>query len=102
MNLTIRLALLSAASIGLTILFQWVVLTQVGPGPETDALFAGTTVPQLVLAVISASLTHVLVPLLAGENRERVRQDTWTFLALIVALFGLIAVVLALLASWWG
>ena len=101
MNLTIRLALLSAASIGLTILFQWVVLTQVGPGPETDALFAGTTVPQLVLAVISASLTHVLVPLLAGENRERGRQDTWTFLALIVALFGLIAVVLALLASWW-
>lgn len=101
MKFAIQLALLSAASIGLTILFQLVVLTQVGPGAETDAFFAGMTVPQLVLAVISASLTHVLVPLLAGEDPERARQDTWTFLALIVVLFGLIAVVLGLLASWW-
>ena len=101
MKLTIQLALLSAASIGLTILFQWVVLTGLGPGAATDALFAGLTVPQLVLSVISNSLTHVLVPLLAGEDSGRLRQDTWTFLALIAALFGSIALVLGVLAPWW-
>jgi len=45
MKFTIQLALLSAASIGLTILFQWVVLTQIGPAAETDAFFAGMTGP---------------------------------------------------------
>lgn len=101
MKLTIQLALLSVGNIGLTILFQWVVLTGLGPGAATDALFAGMTVPQLVLAVISNSLTHVLVPMLAGENQERVRQDTWSLLALTVVLFGSIAVVLGVLAPWW-
>ena len=45
MKSTIQLALLCGASIGLTILFQWVVLTQVGPAAESDALFAGMTGP---------------------------------------------------------
>jgi putative peptidoglycan lipid II flippase len=96
-----QLGALSAGNIGLAFLFQWYALTQLGPGVATDALFAGMTIPQLVLAVISGSLMHVLVPLLAGESEERLHHDAWAFLALVGGLFGMLAVLLYVLAPWW-
>lgn len=101
MKQTVQLGTLSAANIGIAFLFQWYVLTQLGPGMETDALFAGMTLPQLVLAVISGSLMHVLVPLLAGENEDRLRHDAWGFLVLVGGLFGLLATILYVTAPWW-
>ncbi len=101
MKLAIKLGALSAVNIGIAFLFQWYVFTQLGPGVETDAFFAGMTIPQLVLAVISASLMHVLVPLLSGESEDRRRHDVWGFLALIGGLFGLLAVLLYAAAPWW-
>ncbi|HEY9098804.1 MAG TPA: lipid II flippase MurJ [Thiobacillus sp.] len=101
MKLAIKLGALSAANIGIAFLFQWYVLIQLGPGVETDALFAGMTIPQLVLAVISGSLMHVLVPLLAGESEDCLRHDAWGFLVLIGGLFGLLAVLLYIAAPWW-
>ncbi|CAH1387623.1 lipid II flippase MurJ [Candidatus Nitrotoga sp. M5] len=101
MKLTIQLGFLSAVNIGISLLFQWYVFVKLGPGVETDALFAGMTVPQLVLAVISGSLMHVLVPLLAGEDEDSLRQNAWGFLVLIGGLFGLIALLLYAAAPWW-
>ena len=101
MKQTVQLGALSAANIGIAFLFQWCVLTQLGPGIETDALFAGMTVPQLVLAVISGSLMHVLVPILAGEDEDRLRQDAWGLLVLIAGLFGVLAILLYVAAPWW-
>jgi putative peptidoglycan lipid II flippase len=101
MKQAVQLGTLSAAGIGVAFLFHWYVLIQLGPGMETDALFAGTTLPQLVLAVISGSLMHVLVPLLAGEDEERLRHDAWGFLVLVGGLFGLLATGLYLAAPWW-
>ena len=101
MKQAIQLGTLSAANIGIAFLFQWYVLTQLGPGIETDALFAGMTLPQLVLAVISGSLMHVLVPLLAGEDEDRLRHDAWGFLVLVGGLFGVLATVLYVTAPWW-
>jgi putative peptidoglycan lipid II flippase len=101
MKQTIQLGVISAANIGISFLFQWYVLTQLGPGIQTDALFAGMTLPQLVLVVISASLMHVLVPLLAGENEDTLRHDAWAFLVLIGGLFGLLATILYVSAPWW-
>lgn len=101
MKQTIQLATLSAANIGITFLFQWYILTQLGPNIESDALFASMTLPQLVLAVISGSLMHVLVPLLAGESEDRLRHDAWGFLVLVGGLFGLLATLLYVSAPWW-
>ena len=101
MKQTIQLGSLSAANIGIAFLFQWYVITQLGPGMETDALFAGMTLPQLVLAVISVSLMHVLVPLLAGEDEDHLRHDAWGFLVLVGSLFGLLATILYVAAPWW-
>ncbi|MEI7590320.1 MAG: lipid II flippase MurJ, partial [Deltaproteobacteria bacterium] len=101
MKQSIQLGTLSVVNIGIAFLFQWYVLTQLGPGMETDALFAGMTLPQLVLAVISGSLMHVLVPLLAGEDEDRLRHDAWGFLVLVGGLFGLLATILYVTAPWW-
>lgn len=101
MKQTLQLGALSAANIGLAFLFQWYVLTQLGPGIETDALFAGMTLPQLVLTVISSSLMHVLVPILAGDDEKQLRHDAWAFLLLVGGLFSLLALALYVTASWW-
>lgn len=101
MKQAVQLAALSAANIGIAFLFQWYILIEVGPGAETDALFAGMTIPQLVLVVISGSLMHVLVPLLSGESKDRLRHDAWAFVALIGGTFGLLAVLLFVAAPWW-
>lgn len=59
------------------------------------------TVPQLVLAVISGSLMHVLVPLLSGESENRLRRDAWGFFILVGGLFAFLAVLLYVGAPWW-
>ena len=41
MGLTLTLALLAGSNILLTLLIQWYVITKLGVGIETDALFAG-------------------------------------------------------------
>ena len=101
MSLAAKLGVLSASTIGLAFASQWYVMTRLGAGTETDALFAGMTIPQLVLAVVSGSLTHVLVPLLAGEPADEFRRETWGFIALIAGLFGFLAIGLHATATWW-
>jgi len=101
MQLAILLGSLASVNTLLTFIYQWYVLTQLGPGLESDALFAGMTIPQLVLAVINGSLMHVLVPLLAGEDEEHLRHDAWGFLILIGGLFSLLATVFYMFAPWW-
>lgn len=101
MNLAIKLGILSAANLGFAFLLQWYIVIEFGPGVNTDALFAGATIPQFVLAIISGSLMHVLVPMFSGESEEQLRRDAWGFLILIGGLFGLITIILELTASWW-
>lgn len=101
MKQAVQLGTLSATNIGITFLSQWYVLTELGPGLETDALFAGMTLPQLVLAVISGSLMHVLIPLLAGNDEDQLRHDAWGILVIVSFLFGLLATILYVAAAWW-
>lgn len=101
MKLAIKLGFLSATSLGIAFLFQWYVFVHLGPGIETDALFAGMTIPQLVLAVISGSLMHVLVPVFSGESEEQLRHNAWTLFFLVGGLFCLLAILLYVSAAWW-
>lgn len=97
----LQLGAMSGASIASNLLFQWLVLTMLGPGMLTDALFAGMTLPQLFTAVVSSSLTHVLVPILAGESPGDQRRDAWTIFVYSAALFALAAIALIVTAHWW-
>ena len=101
MKQTLTLALLAGANILMTLLFQWYVITQLGLGIGTDALFAGIAVPQLILMVVSSSLTHVLVPLLATENELTFRQNAWGFFLSVSGLFTVLALILFATATYW-
>jgi putative peptidoglycan lipid II flippase len=101
MSQIIKLSALAVGNVGITFLLQWYVINQLGTGMETDALFAGMTVPQLVLTIISGSLMHVLVPILACENENKLKHDAWEFVFLATGFFGLIAIALYLSSAWW-
>jgi putative peptidoglycan lipid II flippase len=101
MKLAFQLGVLAGINIFATFLIQWYVLVTIGPGMETDALFAGLAVPQLVLAVISGSLMHVLVPLLAGEEENRFHRDAWGIFIIVGGAFSVIACLLYFFAPFW-
>ncbi len=46
-------------------------------------------------------MTHVLVPILAAENKGNFEQDAWGFFILVTSLFGLAAIFLALTSNYW-
>ncbi|MFM5907001.1 MAG: lipid II flippase MurJ [Novosphingobium sp.] len=91
----------SLLNVVMAVLFQWVLLIILGPGKDTDALFAALTLPQLFSTVIASALTQVLVPLLAGESDEDARRTAWSHVALFGPLFAGAAAALALSAGWW-
>lgn len=101
MKLLVSLGFLAALNILLSFINQWYVLATVGPGKETDALFAGMAFPQVVLAVLSGSLAQVLVPLLAGDIDESIRTEGWFCFHVSAVVFGAMTVVSILFAGLW-
>lgn len=99
---TLALSALTAGGLGVAFLAQWYTVFVLGPGRATDALFAASTLPQLVVAVVTGSLMHVLVPLFAGEGLARARGDAWFVLSVVSGVFTSIAVAAALSAQWWA
>jgi putative peptidoglycan lipid II flippase len=100
MKLALQLGFLSFINLAISFLFQWLAVTLLGPGIETDALFASMTLPLLVLSVVVGSLMQVLVPLFSGKDGESLRKDAWGFFWLILLVFGLLATILFLAAPF--
>ena len=101
MRRAIILAGVSSLNVVVGFASQWYIFTTLGPGRETDAYFAALVIPTLVLAVVSGSLMHVLVPLLSVGDDEAFRREAWTFFQGIALGFGAVAVPLGLAAQWW-
>jgi putative peptidoglycan lipid II flippase len=101
MKQSLILAWLSASNILLGLIIQWYVITRLGIGIETDALFAGMVLPQLILAVFANSLSYVLVPILATQDEKSFRQDAWAFFLFVTAVSILLSLVLYIMAGWW-
>ena len=101
----VRLAVILGGLAGVNILlaffYQWYVLITIGPGCQTDAFFAGMAVPQLFLAVVTGSMTQVLVPLLATEDQDNFHKEAWSFFQGIGFIFGILAVLLFATATTW-
>ena len=94
------LAVLAAADILLGLVYQWYFLRRIGPGAETDAFYAGMMIPSLVLAVLTGSLTQVLVPLFAVHEDE-FAQSVWTFVNGVALCLGLVTLIAWIGATWW-
>ena len=100
-RLSAILVVLAGLNLGGGFLMHGYVLARLGAGVETDALFAGMALPQVMLAIIASSFMHVVVPLLAGSGDHEFRRDAWGFAATTLAVFAPIAIVLAVLAPLW-
>jgi putative peptidoglycan lipid II flippase len=104
LRLTLSLGWLASVNILVTLFIHWYVITRLGIGVETDALFAGMVVPQMVLVLFTSSLLHVLVPLLATgieEGEDDRRRELWGIILLVACASGMIAAVLYLAAGYW-
>ena len=100
-NATLLLALLSGSNLVAGFLLQWYALIYFGAGAETDALLVGATLPQVVAAVLGASLLQVLVPILSGEVGKRFANDVWSLFVSVGAAFTSLALVLYVSAPVW-
>jgi putative peptidoglycan lipid II flippase len=101
-RLTLLLTALAGANVALGFLYNWYLLTRIGPGAQTDALFAGLMIPQLLVAVLGGSLTNVLVPVFATENQGSSSALPWTTFHAILLAGSAAAMVLALTAPLWA
>lgn len=101
MRLSLILGGLAAGNILVSFMLQWYVVTRLGIGVSTDALYAGMAVPQFIIAVVAGSLTHVLVPLLAVKDEKEFQEDAWGFFLGILGLTTVVALILGLGASVW-
>jgi putative peptidoglycan lipid II flippase len=102
----LSLSLVTFGQLATSFGIQWYTVTQLGAGAETDALYAGATLPQIVMVVLIEPLGFVLTPMLSvmGEP-ERRRAGWWlfwllTFISFLIALllFLLVPVTMPLLA----
>ncbi len=100
-KLSLTLAGLAICNAVLAVLIPWYVVTHLGVGIETDAFFASGALPQLIFVLVSFSVGHVLIPLLATEDEETFRRDAWGFFLGVSAIFSLLAVGLFLTAGYW-
>ncbi len=82
-------------------MYQWYFLRSLGPGLQTDALYAGMMMPQLVLVVLTGSVIQVLVPLLAVQSDDDYTQSVWTFVHLVTLGFGGLVFLAWITAVWW-
>ena len=77
-------------------------MTTLGPGSETDALYAGLVIPTLILAIFIGSFESVLVPLLATEKADTFSQHGWTFFQGVGIFYGSVALLLWFTAPLWA
>ncbi|HLA10849.1 MAG TPA: lipid II flippase MurJ [Pyrinomonadaceae bacterium] len=101
MNVSLTLACLAAVNVLLTLVIQWWIVTRLGLGIQTDALFAAIALPQLVLSACSNSLTLVLVPLLATEHETELGSSLWSLFLAVCGVFVLVALAFAVTAGYW-
>jgi len=94
----VRLSLLLSLIAGFQILVSfgilWYTVMQLGAGSETDALYAGVTLPIVIAVVLIESLTHVLTPLLSAKSEQERRRYAWPLFLGIGFLFSGISLAL--------
>ncbi len=90
-----------AINLALQFLFQWYIITSLGAGAETDALFGAMALPQFILIVLSGSLTMVLIPVIAKYAGDEFLEESWNYFLMVGIFFTGLAVALLLTVNWW-
>ena len=97
----ISLAIVVSINLVIQFLFQWYIITSLGAGIKTDALFGAMALPQFILVVLGGSLTMVLVPIIAKYAGDEFHLESWNYFHAVGILFSGIACLLFMTSSWW-
>lgn len=95
--LSFALSAVTTAQIAGAFAIHWYTVAQLGVGPETDALYAGSTLPQIAIVVLIEPLGFVLIPMLSvsdGTERRIVGGLLFRFTAAVSILIALLICVL--------
>jgi peptidoglycan biosynthesis protein MviN/MurJ (putative lipid II flippase) len=96
------IALLATVNAILGAVTQWYVLLTLGAGPATDALFATTTIPVLLVSLFANTIFVVGVPVVSvlRERAERLEAG-WALTWLVGGGFGGLALILGSSSRFW-
>ena len=78
-----------------------ILASRFGTRVEMDAFFAATTVPQLVLAILYATLSNVLIPVFI-ESRSREESKAWRMASLCTNLVFIFLCIFVIVGSRWS
>ena len=96
-----NIAAASAFNLATYLAFQLCIINALGPGSETDAFVASSTIPQFVLAVVGGSFAYVLVPMLSTKATGEQRTYAWCLLYSVGCIFMTAAAFLYVSADFW-
>lgn len=89
-RLSIQLSLLTGLQILFSFGMQWYVVTYYGAGFQTDALYTGWTVPQVLVTILIDTASVVLIPALSRCHEDEVHSHGWMlFLIMGVGFLGI-------------
>lgn len=104
LRLGLALSVVTISQLASSFGIQWYTVVQLGAGAETDALYAGATLPQIVMVIMIQPFGFVLTPMLSVRDESQRRAAGWWlfwFVAVLCAFIALILVLLAPLAVPW-
>jgi putative peptidoglycan lipid II flippase len=90
----LQLSGLTGLQIVASFAIQWYVVTKIGAGIETDALYTGAAFPATVTVLLIESISPVLVPLFSALNGDELEDAAWIVTLLMAVIFGAISTVL--------
>jgi putative peptidoglycan lipid II flippase len=93
----IQLSGLTGLQIIASFAIQWYVVTKIGAGIETDALYTGAAFPATVTVLLIESISPVLVPLLSSMPESELEDASWMLTLVLAVIFGAISIILWLL-----
>ena len=93
-KLSVQLSVLTGLQIVVSFGMQWYVITYYGAGGKADALYTGTTIPNLLTILLIESLMVVLVPLLATSSEKELNERGWFLFVGMGISFALLSIVL--------
>jgi Uncharacterized membrane protein, putative virulence factor len=96
---TLQLIIFSILNLAFVVVTQLFTVMTIGPSSQTDALFAGMTIPTVILAVISGALTNVLVPLFVNVRDARIYL--WQHIYIMLLGGYVLVIPLALTCHYW-
>lgn len=87
----VGLAFVTVANLGISFVFNWLLLRRLGASTETDAVFSALIVPQAIVMVLVTVAGKALTPHLAFLSLEKQRESAWGIAQGALVLFSLVA-----------